>query len=592
MTFVPQRVRRRGLPWVAVIAGGLLTLGCFHSGPPAPLPDPNPDAAASAPDGPGFFEDVTAASGVDFRYRNGEEADLYTLLETLGGGVALLDYDQDGRMDIFLTGGGYFDPAEKTVKGYPNRLYHNEGGGRFRDVTAEAGLDGPLFYSHGCAVGDYDNDGWPDLLVTGFGRMALYHNNRGKFEEVTQAAGLMGAGAPQWSTCAAWADLNGDGLPDLFVGQYADWSLAISHPCQQLGPGGPLDTCSPKEFGPLPPKLYLNNGNGTFREAGAEAGLKPGKALGVVVVDVDEDGLPDVYVANDTVANQLYLNKGNGKFQEAGVLRGVALDGWGHTSGSMGVDAADYDGSGHFSLFVANFTQEAHGLYQNRGGGLFDYASGRAGIMSIGLNFVGFGASFIDYDNSGAEGILIANGHVLRRPPSPQTLAQRPVLFRNLSPPGKPSASPRFEDVSGQAGPFFRGKHRGRGLAVGDLDNDGKLDVVISRCEEPAVLLRNVVENGNHWLGVELRGDPYRDAVGARLTLEVGGRRLVRAVKGGGSYLSSSDRRAVFGLGGDSKVERLAVRWPSGRTQVWDGEVLTADQYWRLVEGEPQPRRP
>ncbi|HVS35462.1 MAG TPA: CRTAC1 family protein [Gemmataceae bacterium] len=589
-TLLGRRSVRRWLwPMAAVIASGLLALGCFHSSPSAPRPDPAPvDPPA---DGPGFFADVTAASGVDFQYRNGEEADLYTILESLGGGVALLDYDRDGKLDIFLTGGGYFDPKDKTIKGHPNRLYHNEGGGRFRDVTAEVGLDKPLFYSHGVAVADYDNDGWPDLLVTGYGRMALFHNNHGKFEEVTEAAHLLGPNGPLWSTSAAWADFDGDGWPDLFVGQYVDWNMARNIPCPLVGPGGPPDVCSPTQFGPLPPKLYLNNHDGTFRDASEGAGLKPGKTLGVVVVDVDDDGRPDVYVANDTVPNQLYLNKGGGKFEEVGVLRGVAMNEWGRAAGSMGVDAADYDGSGRFSLFVANFVEEAHGLYHNRGGGLFDHASSRSGLTSIGLNFVGFGASFLDYDNDGAEDILIVNGHVLRHPPSPQTQAQRAVLFHNTAPGGRPSATVRFEDISGKAGAFFRGKHRGRGLAVGDLDDDGKVDAVVSCCEEPAAVLHNIVDNGNHWLGIQLQGNPYRDAVGARLTLESPGRRLVRAVKGGGSYLSSSDRRVVFGLGGDAAVDRLTVQWPSGepKVQVWEGAALKTDRYWRLVQGEAQP---
>ncbi len=526
-------LHRRRLSCVVALAGGLLALGCFRAAPAVPDPDPPAESspAESASDGPGYFVDVTASSGVAFTYRNGEEADLYTILESLGGGVALLDYDRDGRLDIFLTGGGSFDPVDKTVKGYPNRLYHNEGNGRFRDVTAEAGLDKPLFYGHGCAVGDYDNDGWPDLLVTGYGRMALYHNNHGKFEEVTKAAGLAGDHAPQWSTSAAWADFNGDGLPDLFVGQYVDWSLTKNVPCEPFGEGGPVDVCPPTQFDPLPPKLYLNNGDGTFHEAGAAAGLKPGKTLGVVVADLDGDGRPDIYVANDTIANQLYLNKGGGKFEEEGVRRGAALSEDGRAAGSMGVDAADYDGGGRLSLFVANFTQQAHGLYHSRGNGFFDHFSSRAGLTAIGLNFVGFGAAFLDYDNDGAEDLIISNVHVLRRPPPPQTVAQRPVLCRNLARPGRPYPTARFQDVSEAAGPYFRGRHRGRGLAVGDLDNDGKPDVVISQCDEPVVLLRNDVDNGNYWLGVALSGRPYRDAVGAWLTLEVGGRRLVRAVK-------------------------------------------------------------
>ncbi|HVS37677.1 MAG TPA: CRTAC1 family protein, partial [Gemmataceae bacterium] len=382
------------------------------------------------------------------------------------------------------------------------------------------------------------------------------------------------------------------GFPDLFVGQYVDWSLAKNKICPLGGPGGPPDICPPTSFAPLPPKLYLNNRDGTFRDASDGAGLKPGKSLGVVVVDVDGDGKPDVYVANDTSPNQLYLNKGGGKFEEVGVLRGVAVDEWGRAAGGMGVDAADYDGSGHFSLFVANYVEQTHALYRNRGDGLFEHVSSRTGIASIGMNFVGFGARFLDWDNDGAEDLLIVNGHVLHHPPSLQSVAQRPVLFHNLAPPGRPCATVRFEDVSDKAGPFFRAPHRGRGLAIGDLDDDGKVDAVVSCVNEPAAVLHNATNNGNHWLGVDLSGRPYRDAVGARLLLDVGGRRLVRAVKGGGSYFSSSDRRVVFGLGGDAQVNALTVRWPSGLEQVWPGDKLTADRYWKLTQGDAEPRRP
>ncbi|MBV9122650.1 MAG: VCBS repeat-containing protein, partial [Planctomycetes bacterium] len=321
-----------------------------------------------------------------FQYRNGEEADLYTILESLGGGVGLLDYDQDGRLDIFLPGGGYFDVQGQQVKGYPNRLYHNEGGGRFRDVTAEAGLDGPLFYSHGCAVGDYDNDGWPDLLVTGYGRVALFHNHHGKFEDVTEKAGLAGSRGPQWSTSAAWADLNGDGLPDLFVCQYVDWSLPRNVTCRPLGPGSEVDVCSPTVYEPLPQIIYFNQGNGTFREAGPEAGLKKGKGLGVVVADVDEDGRPDIYVANDTTDNFLYVNRstrGRLRFEDRALELGVARDDQGAPNGSMGVDAGDYDGSGNASLLVTNYQNELHALYRNVGrpdGPSFVFNSRAAGL--------------------------------------------------------------------------------------------------------------------------------------------------------------------------------------------------------------------
>ncbi|MCI0458731.1 MAG: CRTAC1 family protein [Gemmataceae bacterium] len=589
--------RRR--PWLplliclALFACSVIPAGCGkadppQAGPPRPGGDPGPpDDKAS---GPGFFTDVTAASGLDFTHRNGEQADHYTILESLGGGVALIDHDGDGLLDVFVTGGGYFDgPEKKQIKGYPNRLYKNLSGWRFRDVTKEVGLDQPLFYNHGCAVADFDNDGWPDLLVTGYGRLALYRNRAGKaFEEVTRAAGLLDPkGRPDlhWSTSAAWADLDGDGHVDLFVCHYVDWSFEKHIVCKGGGPQK-LDVCPPTPYKSLSQQLYLNNGDGTFRDGSRLAALRPGKALGVVVVDVDGDGKPDVYVASDGVDNHLYLNKGGGRFEEAGMRRGVALSELGLASGSMGVDAADYDGSGHFSLFVTNFQQQPHDLYRNRGGGWFDHATRQAGILAIGLDFVGFGTGFIDYDRDGAEDLFISNGHVLRYPFPPATLAQRAVLFRNLRRPGERPTAVRFQEVSDQAGPYFRGKHRGRGVAFGDLDNDGRPDLVISHCNEPVTLLRNADASNNHWLGVQLIGKPNRDAIGAVLTLEVEGRKLVRASKGGGSYLSSNDPRVLFGLGRSAKADRLTVRWPSGRTQTWDGGSLGVDRYLLLREGE------
>ncbi|MCI0462757.1 MAG: CRTAC1 family protein, partial [Gemmataceae bacterium] len=554
------------------------------------VPPPVPSAPTSIPVESSvspFFTDVTAESGVAFTYRNGEEANHYTILESLGGGAALLDYDGDGLLDLFLTGGGYFDgPERPVIRGYANRLYKNLGGWKFRDVTAAVGLDQPVFYTHGAAVGDYDNDGWPDLLVTGWGRLALYHNandSQGgrRFVEVTQPAGLTDK---LWSTSAAWADVDGDGFADLYVCHYVDWSFDQKHPVC-AGAGVPRDICSPKSFKGLPDTLYHNNGNGTFTEVSAQAGLRPeGKALGVLVVDLNDDGRPDIYVANDQVENYLYVNQGQGRFTEKGLLCGVALDDKGRPNGSMGVDTSDYDGSGRPSLWVTNFEYELHALYHNLGSGRFQYVTPRAGIAALGSLYVGFGTGFLDLDHDGWEDLVIANGHVVRSP-AEAGLRQRPVLLQNVPAEGQR----RFRDVIARGGSYFQGRYRGRGAAIGDLDNDGTADLVLSHLNEPVVLLRGAVPAAPrpHWLGIELVGRDHRDVAGAKLVLEVAGRRLTRFAKGGSSYLSANDPRRLFGLGTAERVGRLTVVWPWSRAQHW--ENLPVDRYWQLVEGEASP---
>jgi hypothetical protein len=586
-------VGKRPAWWIAAVLCSAALTACSRTTTPPPAPADPPGRAADPADAqPPYFEDVTTASGIDFTYRNGEEAGHFSILETIGGGVGLIDYDGDGLLDVFLPGGGTFEG--KTIRGLPCRLYRNLGHFRFRDVTAEVGLDRPPFYSHGCAVGDYDNDGWPDLLLTGYGGVALYHNEpdgKGgrRFVDVTRKAGL--AGSTLWCSSAAWGDLNGDGLPDLYVARYLDWSFENNPRCPGYVPEVAVDVCPPHRFKALPHAVFFNNGNGTFRDASREVGLRAdGKGLAVLIADLDEDGRPDVYVANDATGNFLYLNKG-GRFEEAAASQGVAYNGRGLEQGSMGVDAADYDGSGHFSLFVTNFHGQAHALYRNLGRGQFYFASEAAGIAAVGTLYVGFGAGFIDFDRDGAEDLLYVNGHVTHRPPPPGQYRQRPFLLHNVRTP----SGVRFEDVSARAGPFFRTPRVGRGAAFGDLDNDGRTDVVVSHTNEPAAVLRNALDNGNHWLGVALVGRPNRDAVGATATLEVGGKKLLRQVKGGGSYASSNDPRLVFGLGAERAVGRLSVRWPSGRTQTWDG--LAVDRYHVLEEGEAAarawpPRRP
>jgi hypothetical protein len=545
---------------------------------------PRPDTTP-ARHGAGFFEDVTERSGLRAVYRNGEEAGHLTILETLGGGIALLDYDGDGLLDVFVPGGGYFDGQQ--IKGHPCKLFKNLGGCQFKDMTTEVGLDRPWFYTHGAAVADFNRDGWPDLLVTGWGQMALFRNDpvdpkdpsKGrKFTEVTKEANLPSG---LWTTSAAWGDLDGDGFPDLYVCQYVDWSLTHNHPTNCSYDGRTRDVCPPRQFRPLPHRLFRNNGNGTFTDVSREAGLRAdGRGLGVLMMDVNGDGRPDLYIANDTEDNFLYLNRSAGgklRLEEKGLFLMVARDGGGASTGSMGVDGADCDRSGRPWLWVTNYENELHSLYRNdcaSGRELFAYVSGSAGIAALGRRQVGWGTGFLDVDHHGWEDLFIAHGHTLEFPVGGATRRQRPVLLRN--------EGGRFRDVSEQAGDYFSEPHNARGAALGDLDNDGRIDLIISHMNEPVTVLRNVALSGR-WLGVELAGGGHRDIVGARVVLEAGGQRWTRFAKGGGSFASSSDRRLVFGLGDVGRVDRVEVYWPNGKTQRWEG--LKPDRYWRLSEG-------
>jgi RNA polymerase sigma factor (sigma-70 family) len=594
------------------------------------------DTAAPKPDESQtpLFRDVTEESGIDFTFRNGEEAGLYTILESLGGGIGVIDYDGDGLLDLFIIGGGSFEgPNKQIITGRPCKLYRNLGNGKFKDVTAEAGLDKITLYSHGCAVADYDEDGWPDLFITGYGSVALFHNEpdgKGgrRFVDVTKKAGL-GAGFT-WPTSAAWGDLDGDGFPDLYVCQYVDWSFANNPECTY--DGKTRDICPPKNFTALPHKMFHNNGDGTFTDVSKAAGLRMpredkdydqlswmgegarrwlrdaqkeqdyGKGLGVVIADVNGDGKPDIWVANDTTDNFLYMNRsipGQIRLEEVGLAAGVARDDRGVSYGSHGVDAGDYDGSGRPALWVVNYQAENHSLYHNEcrrpgedrrspnGREYFRYASTVSGITAIGQIYVGWGTGFVDVDNDGWQDLVISNGHVLLHPVKGSTRQQRPVLLHN-------EGKGKFKDISDQAGMYFQGKHLGRGLAIADLDNDGNLDLVISHLNEPVVLLRNQAPRADaraHWLGIELAGDKNRDVAGTHVKVEVGGRTLTRFAMGGGSYLSSSDRRLVFGLGLSEKIDRVLVTWPSGKEQQWQGDQIKTDHYWRLVEGKDAPEQ-
>ena len=563
---------------LVLLASGLAVAFLLPGRPVAMPAEPTPEA-----EGPDLFDDVTGQTGIDFAYRNGEEANLTTILESLGGGVAAFDFDGDGKIDLFFTGGGSLDG--KVIMGRPGKLYRNLGDWKFQDVSKETGLtDAPLFYTHGATVSDYDCDGFSDLLITGWNRVLLLHNELNpaggrRFVDVTAKAGLTDT---RWATAAAWGDLDGDGFPDLYICYYVDWSFANDPLC--TGSGGTRDVCPPQKFLPLQHRVYRNAVNGTFEDKTARAKLRPdGKGLGVVMVDVNADGKPDIYVANDGGDNFLYLNRGGFEFDEVGLHSGVATDDNGLYNGSMGVDAADYDGSGRAALWVTNFQGEVHALYRNGGNGRFQHQSQAAGIGRIGRSSVGFGTAFTDFDRDGWEDIIIANGHVLRNP-SGATYRQRPVFFHNE----EHERRRQFRELPGKGGTYFRSDHVGRGLAVADLDNDGWPDLIISHQNDPVVVLRNVawrtLGRDRHWLRLSLRGKKNRDLAGATLTLEVDGRKLTRFVKGGGSYLSASDPRIDFGLGAADRVGALTVQWPGGATETF--ENLPIDREATIREGD------
>ena len=526
------------------------------------------------------FEDVPASrSGITWRHENAISPQRF-LPESLGPGCAFLDYDNDGWMDLYLVNSG---PADFYTPATPlkNALYKNNRDGTFTDVTAQAGVAGGTF-GMGVAVGDYDNDGYPDIFVTAYGRCILYHNNgNGTFSDVTARAGVT---TPGWTTSAVWFDYDNDGRLDLFVCSYVDYDLRQGLLCADRNKDGSLyyHYCIPHLFKPTPSVLYHNNGDGTFaRITGTDLDRSLGKALGVVATDVNGDGLMDLFVANDTAPNFLFRNRGKGRWQEDGVKAGVAYSASGALRSGMGVDAADINGDGYQDFLVANIDHEMFSLYQSHKGDFFTEAAPDHGLSQATRLLSGWGVKFFDADNDGHVDLLLANGHpddlIAKR--APDVRHQEPLLLFQHD--GR-----RLRDVSRQSGAVFSNAYAARGLAVGDFDNDGRVDALVGCNGGAPVLLHNVTPPGHHWLGVTLRGTACnRDAVGARVTWSAGGVRRSRLRNGGGSYLSSHDPREVLGIGRATTLDWLEITWPlpSGRTERLTN--LPIDRYVTIVEG-------
>jgi enediyne biosynthesis protein E4 len=528
------------------------------------------------------FEDVTSAAGVKFNYVASHTSRKY-LIETMGSGVALFDYDNDGRLDIFLVNGAQLsDPTPKgsiPQKSSPrewNRLFHQRGDGTFEDVTEKAGLQGSG-YGMGVAVGDYDNDGYEDLYVTAFGGNKLYHNNGdGTFTDVTAKAGVGGSG---WSTSAAWVDLDNDGLLDLVVLRYMDWDFDDIW-CGEHKEGYRA-YCHPDSFRPISPLVYHNDGNGHFTEVSQKLGLaEPGKGLGIAIADYDRDGHIDLFVANDSMNEFLYHNQGDGTFKEVALSAGVALDAEGHTYAGMGVDFADYNNDGLPDLIVSDLASQVYALYRNNGNGTFNYESFPTGIGRMTMTHSGWGLRLFDFDNDGWKDLLVAQGHDLDtiELTSPNVRYREPLLLARNNGHG-------FVDVSAQSGDVFRKPWVGRGLAIGDIDNDGRVDAVVTTNDGSAHLLRNVTTNGNHWLTLQLVGhESNRDAIGAEVRIQMNAGVQFETVTTASSYLSSSDKRVHFGLGASNTVNEIEIRWPSGVRQTLTN--VAANQIMRIDEPE------
>lgn len=534
------------------------------------------------------FTDITSSTRLDFTHENSATSNKY-LIETMGGGVALFDYDNDGRLDVFFTNGARIsDPMpdgklpDKSDKKFSNRLFHQNADGSFTDVTEHAGLSGipEGYYSMGVAVGDFDNDGFEDLYVTGYGGNILYHNRGdGAFTDVTDKAGVRGGG---WSASAGFFDYDNDGKLDLFVTRYIDWSFKTNRYCGEKPPNGVRSYCHPDNYDGLTNILYHNNGDGTFTDVSQKAGIANprGKGLGVSFADYDGDGFTDVFVANDSVQCFLYRNNGNGTFSEIGLLAGVGYNEDGKTFAGMGIDFNDYDNDSRPDIVVTDLSNERYMLFRNEGTGTFRDVTNSSGLGGATISFSGWSTHLFDYDNDGWKDLFVAQSHVMdtieKTSPNLRYM-EPPLLLRNTS-------GHFLRVVAGEA---FQRDWAGRGAAFGDIDNDGNIDVVVSNLGQKAYLLRNDGGNRNNWIGIQTVGTrSNRDGIGARIKI-VGASGLTQylTVNTAVGYLSASDKRVIAGLGKDTSAKLIEIRWPSGTVQKL--EDVKVRQYLKLVEPTP-----
>jgi enediyne biosynthesis protein E4 len=548
-----------------------------------------PITAGGFADGaPAIFTDITHSAGLDiFRHRSGTQQKS-TILETPGSGVAFVDYDQDGWLDIYLVNGSTFSALKGNEPSPKAMLLHNNHDGTFTDVTDKAGVSNER-WGFGVAVGDYDNDGWPDFYVSNFGANRLYHNNHdGTFTDLAEKAHVTLGG---WSTGATWGDYDHDGYLDLFVPGYVKFD-PDNPPFAgkgKLPPGfcqfrGINVMCGPRGLPGEGDHLLHNNRDGTFTDVSVKAGVSDARGyygFASVFVDVNDDGWVDLLVANDSFPKYLYRNKHDGTFEDVSYLSGFALNDEGREQAAMGIALGDYNRDGKVDMYITNFSDDYNTLYRNDGDTSFTDVSFAAGMANVTIPFLGWGTGFMEYDNNGLVDIFVANGHVypgVDQQDWGTTWAQRPLLFRNVN-------GTKFDEVAPASGSGLAVVVPARGAAFGDLFNDGHIDVVMNVIDSTPVLLRNVVKNSNHWLEVKLVGGAKspRDAIGAKAWLTAGGVRQRGDVFSGGSYASSSDLRLHFGLGAASKVDRLEIQWPSGSKE--EIRVPATDRIVTIVEG-------